>query len=110
MTETKLPTALWVDAVLRNLAAAGVSYYIVNRGEYAGGIVLLKLNGMNGKCRLIIQQRDMDGVLGWANALGDEFPPEKAADDYIRRAVSRDPDLWAIEVEDKAMVNPFDEK
>ena len=71
-------------------------------------MVLLKLNGLEKGCRLLTQQRDLDGVLGWADATKDEILDEKKADDYIRRAIARDPDLWVIEIEDRAMANPFD--
>ena len=109
MDEARLPTALLIEARLRHLDLQAIPYYIANKGAYAAGTVLLKLNG-GGVCKVLIQQRDIDGVLGWANALKEEQVDEKKADDYIRRSVSRDPDLWVIEIEDKQMRNPFEEK
>ena len=108
MEEARLPTGLWLEAKLREMDAVGVSYYVMNKGAYAGGMVTLKLNGLNGVCRLLTQQRDIDGVLGWVNALDQEEVQELKADDYIRRSIDRDPDLWAIEIEDKAMKNPLE--
>jgi len=105
--DARLPTGLWLEAKLREMEAAGVSYYVTNKGAYAGGMVMLKLNGLKGVCRLLIQQRDIDGVLGWIDALDQEQVEEKKADDYIRRSIARDPDVWAIEIEDRAMKNPF---
>lgn len=106
--ETRLPAALWIDAHLRRLAQEGIPYYIVNTGAYAAGTVMLKLNGLEKICRVLIQQRDLNGKLGWMNALKDETPDEKQADEYIRRAISRDPDVWVIEIEDRQMRNPFE--
>ncbi|MCB1681002.1 MAG: DUF1491 family protein [Rhodospirillales bacterium] len=106
--EARLPVHLWIDAQLRPLADRGVYYYIQQRGERNSGIILLKLNGLGGQCRLLIQQRDLEGVLGWMNATGKEEVEEKSADAYIQRAMSRDPDLWVIEIEDRAMENPFE--
>lgn len=106
--EARLPVHLWIEAQLRPLAGRGIYHYIQQRGERNSGIVLLKLNGLAGRCRLLIQQRDFEGVLGWMNALGQEEVEEKAADAYIQRAISRDPDMWVIEIEDRAMDNPFE--
>ncbi len=107
-SEPRLPAALWIEAHLRRLDGEGVPYYIVQKGAYAAGTVLLKIDGRENGCRLLIQQRDPDGVLGWTAALKEEILPEAKADDYIRRAAARDPDLWVIEVEDRKHRNPFD--
>ncbi len=102
-----LPTGLWVEAHLRKLDLAGIHYYIVNRGVHSRGTVLLKLIWPGQGCRLLMQERNLDGVLGWTNAFSAENVEEKQADDYIRRSVARDPDVWVIEVEDKELKNPF---
>lgn len=108
MTDGQLPTGLWVDATLRPLNDRGIFYYITNRGNEYSGVILLKLNGLQGQCVLLIQQRDFEGNLGWIHATGEEQLEEKTADAYIERALSRDPDLWVIEIEDPAMQNPFE--
>lgn len=108
LQEARLPVHLWIDAQLQPLADRGIYYYIQQRGERNTGVILLKLNGLSGQCRLLIQQRDLDGVLGWMDALGQEVVEEKAADAYIQRTCQRDPDLWVIEIEDRAMDNPFE--
>ncbi len=106
--EAQLPAALLIDLALEPLAGKGIYHYIRQRGERKTGVILLKLNGLAGKSRLLIQQRDFEGKIGWMNAVGEEFTEESKADGYIQRAVLRDPDLWVIEIEDRNMVNPFE--
>src|SRR5690554_6108951 len=107
MGDERIPTYLWLEAKIRELSAQGVGVYVAQRGDKAGGLVLLKVSDMMGQCKLLTQQRNLDGELVWAAALKEEVSDEKSADDYIARACQRDPDLWVIEVEDREMKNPF---
>ncbi len=106
--DARLPVHLFIEAQLMPLNARGIYYYIQQRGEKNSGVILLKLNGLSGQCKLLIQQRDLDGNMGWMHALGKELVQEADVDAYIQRSVLRDPDLWVIEVEDSLMNNPFE--
>lgn len=108
--DSRIPTAVWVDAHLRKLQAEGKSCYIINKGAYASGTVLLKINLLGPGCLLMQQQRNLDGELGWMNLMKGEISPESDVDAYIHRAIDRDPDLWAIEIDDKEGANPFEGK
>lgn len=105
-----LPVSIWIDAHLRRLNEIGQGYYIINKGAFSAGTVLLKINLLNGKAHILTQIRDMEGNLGWMWATKDETIAESDADAYIRRAVDRDPDIWVIEVEDRNGKNPFEGK
>ncbi len=107
--EARLPVHLLIDSALKPLNGIGIFYYIHQRGERNTGTILLKLNNLSGECRLLVQQRDIDGVLGWIDAINKERVEEAEADQYIQRSISRDPDLWVIEIEDPEMNNPFKE-
>jgi len=50
------------------------------------------------------------GRLGWLGALDGASVGEAEADAYIARAVTRDPDLWVVEIEDRAGRHPFEGK
>lgn len=107
--DERLPAGIVIAAKLRELDHQAVSYYIANKGAYFSGTLLLKLNRLDGFCRVLIQNRDETGKLIWMDALKDEYVAEEAADAYIRRAVARDPDLWAIEIETRDGKNFFEE-
>lgn len=107
MSEDRIPPHIWTGAVMRQLAMEGRPAYVMQKGDASGGIVLVKIALLDGNCHLKIQQRDIDGRLGWVSALKDDLLTESRADEYILRAIERDPDLWVIEVEDRAGNNPF---
>jgi hypothetical protein len=110
MSETRLPTELWLGAHLRLCSAAGIPATVARRGAAHGGSVLLKLNQLESGCRVLTQARDIDGKLCWLPALGGRLVPEPEADAYVARAVDRDPDLWVIEIEDRGGRHPFEGK
>jgi len=106
--QPRTPTHIWVEAKIRELSAQGIGVYLTHKGERMSGLVLLKLSNPQAReCKLLTQQRDFDGVLGWVNVFADEIILEQKADEYIVRSISRDPDLWVIEVEQAEMVNLF---
>ena len=110
MTDDRIPTSLWVEIHLRQLTTEGVPYYILNKGAPASGTVLLKINGRENGCLLLQQQRDAIGIMGWLKLFKDKAVEESEIDAYIARAVSRDPDVWVLEIEDRTLKNPFEGK
>lgn len=107
MEETRLPTELVVAAALRDCALRAVPAYVLYKGAAGAGAVVVKIVIRGQGCRLLDQTRDMDGRLVWLGVFDDDVVDEAKADDYIRRARQRDPDLWVVEVEDPSGQNPF---
>ncbi|MBW7911754.1 MAG: DUF1491 family protein [Alphaproteobacteria bacterium] len=112
--DERLPTGLWVDAHIRRCISAAIPVYVVHKGAYAAGTVMVKIVMREGMrtlgCFLLNQTRDMDGAMGWMQVFDDAPVDERRADEYIKRAISRDPDVWVVEVEDPAGKNPFEGK
>ncbi len=107
MSEGRLPSHLWVMAVVRQENAEGRPVLVLRKGERMGGGLAVKLNLLDGRFRVLVQQRDLDGRLGWMTALKEADVEEAEAEAYLARAVQRDPDLWVVEVEDRQGRNPF---
>lgn len=109
MSDGRLPTELWLTAGLRRCSAEGIPATVVRRGEKQSGTVILKLNLLEGGCRVLTQGRDPDGELTWFPVQDGALIDEKEADAYLERAASRDPDIWIVEIEHREGWHPFQE-
>ena len=99
IAQDDLPTGLWVEAQCAKLSAQAIPYYITQKGNHGSGVVMLKLLGQGANCNLLMQQRNLDGNMEWIHALNEETIAESKADAYIKTSITRDPDLWVIEIE-----------
>ena len=103
-----LPSGFLVEAVLKNCDLHCIPYYILQKGNHGSGVIMVKINMLEGRVKLHTQQRDfMNDTLDWVNALDAEEVEEVAADTHIAKAKDFDPDLWVIEIEDREGRNPF---
>ncbi len=77
-----------------------IPIFVRHKGDADAGSILLKLDrGMKG-CSVLSQVRDQDGEQAWMYGGGGESIADADAEDYIKRQIGRDPDLWVIEIED----------
>lgn len=107
--DDRIATGLWIEAKLRQLDQQAVSYYLINKGAYFSGAVILKINGLQNNCRVLVQIRDENARLTWSDIFTPNVVSEEKADDYIKRSLTRDADLWVIEIEDRNLQNIFDD-
>jgi hypothetical protein len=105
LSEPRLPTQFWLMAEIRRCNSRGIPAYLVRRGDAERGTVLLRIDCFEQGYRLLVQARDAEGALGWLE-VGSALSTADAAA-YVDRAVSRDPDLWVVEIEDRDGQNPF---
>ncbi len=97
---TRLTARIWVGAYLTRLRLAAIPAYVTARGDATAGAVLVKLATLDGRAQAF--QRSFDLMTGgrvWV-VLADG--PEADVDAAISRQRRHDPDLWVIEVEDRA--------
>jgi len=110
MSDNRLPTSLLVDAVIRRCDIEFKPIYIIQKGNHSGGTIMLKQNALSLGCQVLSQIRNLDGDIEWMKAFEDGNVDEIKADEYIQRQISRDRDLWVLEIEDKEMKNPFEDE
>ena len=96
----RLTAAFWVQAYLTRLRGENIPAFVVAHGDDTAGAVLIKLNTLDGQA--VVYQRSFDLMTGarqWAELTGG---PEAEVDAAIARQRGFYPDLWVIEVEDRA--------
>lgn len=103
----RLTTDFWVRAYLARLRLADIPAYVVAHGDDTGGAVLVKLSTLDGAARVF--QRSFDLVSGERCWIQLREGSEEEVDASIRRQREMDPDLWVIEVEDRAGRHLLDE-
>lgn len=96
----RLSAEFWVQAYLGRLRLAGIPAYVMARGDAQAGAVLVKLATLDGTARAFHRIYDpLQGARHW-DLLAEG--PEAEVDTRIARQRQFDPDLWVIEIEDRA--------
>ena len=99
MSAPRLTAEFWVQAYLARLRLAEIPAFVTARGDATAGAVVVKLNTLDGRAQAFARSYDVAGARVWA-------PLAEGAEAEVDAAVGRqrgfDPDLWVIEVEDRA--------
>lgn len=102
MFEERLPTGVWVEALIRRAQIAGASAFVLQKGDTARGDVIIKVATLNGEARIYTPRTNMEGQRVFVDLIAQGVGPEEPAiDEYIDRSRTRDSDLWVIEIEDR---------
>jgi hypothetical protein len=103
----RLTARFWVDAYLARLRLAEIPVFVVAHGDDGAGAVLVKINTLDGKAA--VYHRSVDLMSGERRWLVLAEGAETEVDATISRQRGYDPDLWVIEVEDRAGRHMLDE-
>lgn len=105
--QPRLTSRFWLDAYLARLRLAEIPAFVTAKGDPTAGAVLVKLSTLDGRAKLFQRVFDMmTDSRSWAVlAEGGDAEVEAA----IARQRGYDPDLWVIEVEDRAGRHLLDE-
>jgi hypothetical protein len=110
----RLKTAIWVAAYLRRCEIEGVFGVLRRRGAEEAGAVFVRINRLDGTSDLFgpAPQSAFEAAEGTARAFTPSFVALPAADAkveaYLAREVKFDPDVWIVEIEDRAGRNFLD--
>lgn len=96
----RLTTDFWIGAYLARLQAAAIPAFITAKGDPTAGAVAVKVATLNGRASVFTRAFGPDGERIWSPLAEDA--EEAEADAALSRQRSFDPDLWVVEIEDKA--------
>ena len=103
----RLTTEIWMAAYLTRLRLANIPAFVVQKGDGTAGAVLVKLNTLDGQARCF--QRSFDILSGERQWVVLAEGAEADVDASLAKQRGFDPDLWVIEIEDKAGRHLLDE-
>tara|TARA_R110000850_G_scaffold441_10_gene2769 strand:- start:17481 stop:17858 length:378 start_codon:yes stop_codon:yes gene_type:complete len=98
----RLPSRLWVEALIRRAEVAGASAFVVQKGDADRGDTLIKVARLDGTATAYTPSTNLDGDRVFRDLSVQGVGPDEAdVDAYVQRARQRDSDLWIIEIEDR---------
>ena len=95
----RLTAEFWVHAYLARLRLADIPAFVTARGDATAGAVVVKLNRLDGTAAAFARSWDGTGARVWTE-LADGAEAE--VDAALERQRRFDPDLWIVELEDRA--------
>ncbi|QPH54424.1 DUF1491 family protein [Pontivivens ytuae] len=107
MTEPRLATEFWVRAYLARLRLSDIPAFLTAKGDVTAGAVIVKLSTLDGQARAFHRTYDRDFNRVWAELAAG---PDAEVEQELTRQRASDPDLWIIEVEDRAGRHLLDEE
>jgi hypothetical protein len=111
----RLKSGIWVSAYLRRCQIEGAFAAVRRRGAEEAGAVFIIINRLDGTAMLSgpAPQRAFDEAQPaermFSAMLGGETPvPEADIEARLKREMRFDPDIWIVEIEDRAGRNFLD--
>ena len=104
----RLKSGIWVSAYLRRCQTEGAFAVVRRRGAEEAGAIFVKLNRLDGTAELFgpapqtafDEGRPLDRA--FRPCLPAQPAPEADVEARLEREIRFDPDLWIVEVEDRA--------
>jgi len=99
MSLPRLKARLWVQATVRQCAAAGLGAVVARHGDDDAGAVIVRLDRGPRGWEVFTRVAGGDGAPAWLGATGPAPVDPAAADAYVERQRQIDSDLWVLDVE-----------
>ena len=104
----RLKSGIWIAAYIRRCRVEGAEALLRRRGAEDAGAIFIKVSRLDGNADIYgpAPQSAFDEAhpsdRAFSPALGAEPKPEPDVETYLAKQIRFDPDLWIVEVEDRA--------
>ncbi|MEZ5827809.1 MAG: DUF1491 family protein [Hyphomicrobiales bacterium] len=102
----RLKSEIWVKAFLRRCQTEAVPAVVVRHGEAAAGAIFICVDLLDGTVTLYgpapAGLEGSESERHWVRCLGNNPVDAAEASAYLSRQREFDPDLWIVEIEDRA--------
>jgi len=102
----RIKSEIWVRAYLRRCQSEGVPVVIVRRGDEAAGAIFICVDRLDGTVSLYgpapAGSTGSESDRRWISCFPSPAVGEAEVGRYLARQREFDPDLWIIEIEDRA--------
>jgi hypothetical protein len=104
----RLKSSIWISAYLRRCRDEGAYPAIRQRGAEEAGAIFIKVSRLDGTADLYSpapqsvfdEDKPIDRI--FTRAVGETPVPEAKVEERLAQEMRFDPDIWIIEVEDRA--------
>jgi hypothetical protein len=104
----RLKSAIWVAAYVRRCHIEGAFAVVRRRGAEEAGAIFVKISKLDGTAALFAPAPQSDfeearpGDRRFVSVLPEVFVPDADIEARLGREMKFDPDVWIVEVEDRA--------
>jgi hypothetical protein len=110
----RLKSGIWIAAYIRRCRVEGADALLRRRGAEEAGAVFIKVSRLDGTAEVFgpAPQSAFDEARpsdrAFSPALKTQPAPDAEAEAYLAKQIKFDPDIWIVEVEDRAGRNFLD--
>ncbi len=109
---TRLKSEMLVSAAMRYAAAEMIDCVLVRRGDADSGAILIHMDALDGRHKLLGRSLDFDGVYSWRAITGDgadgtDWVDSQTLASRLDHELAMDPDAFVVAVSDIRARNPF---
>lgn len=104
----RLKSGIWVSAYIRRCQVEGASAVVRRRGAEEAGAIFIKLNRLDGTAEIYgpapqtVFEDSHPADRAFSPGLPKQPVPDADVEAYLARQIRFDPDVWIVEVEDRA--------
>ena len=96
----RMKTEMLVGAALRIASGELIDCVVLRRGNAEAGAILVHIDALDGRHRLLARSLEFDGSYGWRPVVGgaqnDGWVGEETVETRLRREMEIDPDAWVL--------------